>query len=356
MGEHARKSAERSRLHEELDLSLAAEVADPETEERTFADARIAEDHAKTALDATREEHGAHVTQTAIAQQAMETASRTLRTAQEDLDSARGEVPDAELARRLEEERIGFDRAEKRKDGTVAAIAAASPDEVSLRLEQAKGALQNLEIEQRDLRETTIGLENRLTALGKSSISEQLDEALGHQARAVARRDRLETDARAWDLLAKTLSDAERDAKEAFLEPVLKRVDPFLRLLLPEARITLHEETLEITGVAREGREEPFETLSVGTREQLSVLVRLAFAVYLREKGVPAAVILDDALVYADDDRFDRMQLALQKAAATVQILILTCRPRDWRTFGAPIRRLFEARTEARESGDMRGL
>ena len=74
---------------------------------------------------------------------------------------------------------------------------------------------------------------------------------------------------------------------------------------------------------------------------------RLAFAVYLREKEYPAAVILDDALVYADDDRFERMQLALRKASETLQILILTCRPRDWRQFGAPIRRLEEMTTPA---------
>jgi len=53
--------------------------------------------------------------------------------------------------------------------------------------------------------------------------------------------------------------------------------------------------------------------------------------------------------VYADDDRFERMQLALRKAAETVQILILTCRPRDWRLFGAPIRRLADATTAALE-------
>ena len=191
-----------------------------------------------------------------------------------------------------------------------------------------------------------IRLENRLTALGKSGIGELLEEARGYEAQVLVRRDRLQADAQAWDFLVEIMGNAERDAKEAFLEPVLKRVDPFLRLLLPEARVTLDEETLEIIGVARDGRQEPYETLSVGTREQLSVLVRLAFAVYLREKGVPATVILDDALVYADDDRFDRMQLALHKAAATTQILILTCRPRDWGQFGAPIRRLADSKAK----------
>jgi uncharacterized protein YhaN len=113
------------------------------------------------------------------------------------------------------------------------------------------------------------------------------------------------------------------------LKPVLKTIDPFLRLLFPGA-LALDEETLEITGIARDGREEPYAALSIGTREQHSILVRLAFAVYLREKSYPAAVILGDALVYADDDRFER----IRKATETVQILILTCRPRNWRRFG----------------------
>ena len=58
---------------------------------------------------------------------------------------------------------------------------------------------------------------------------------------------------------------------------------------------------------------------------------------------IPALVILDDALVYADQERFDRMQLALLKAAESVQVIILTCRPRDWRALKTP-RYLAEAR------------
>jgi uncharacterized protein YhaN len=113
--------------------------------------------------------------------------------------------------------------------------------------------------------------------------------------------------------------------------------------------VTLEEDSLEITEIARDGRTEPYRALSIGTREQLSILVRLAFAVYLQEKGYPAAVILDDALVYADPNRFERMQLALRKAAETVQILILACRPEDWRHLGAPILHLGELTTTAFE-------
>ena len=138
----------------------------------------------------------------------------------------------------------------------------------------------------------------------------------------------------------------------AFVSPYQKFVTVVGEIApeIGDVTVRLDEETLEITGVARDGREEPFKTLSGGMREQLSILVRLAFAVYLREKGYPAAVILDDALVYADDVRFDSMQLVLRKAAETVQILILTCRARDWRSFGAPIRRLVDAKTNAFKS------
>ncbi len=48
-------------------------------------------------------------------------------------------------------------------------------------------------------------------------------------------------------------------------------------------------------------------------REQLSVLTRLAFARLLARDGRPAPVILDDALVYSDDDRIERMFDALHR-------------------------------------------
>ena len=321
----------------------------PETEAHALTSTGAEEKVARTASDAVQQKQREHTTKLAIAKQAVKTADEALRMAKGDIETARTDSSDVNLAARLESARLAFDQAGCRKTETDKQLAVANPEEIELRQQRAQSTLQEVEADQRRLRENAIGLENRLAALGQSGIGELLEEARGQKVQAIARRNRLQADAQAWDLLTAALSGAERDAKEAFLEPVLRRVGPFLRLLLPEARVTLDEETLEIIGVARDGREEPYEALSIGTREQLSILVRLAFAVYLRGKGYPAAVILDDALVYADDDRFERMQLALRKAAQTVQVLILTCRPRDWRQFGAPIRRLADGRTSALE-------
>lgn len=91
-----------------------------------------------------------------------------------------------------------------------------------------------------------------------------------------------------------------------------------------------------------DGKEELFLHLSIGTREQLSILVRLGLALYLKEKGYSSMVIFDAALVYADDGRFERMHLALYRATKSVQI-ILTCRSRDWIQSMFPIHNLSDA-------------
>src|SRR5690606_36957288 len=120
----------------------------------------------------------------------------------------------------------------------------------------------------------------------------------------------------------------------------------YLRLLMPDAELLL-DSSLQLAGIRRNGIDEPFDGLSIGTREQLAVITRLAFADLLHEKGQPVAVVLDGALVYADDERFERMQLILRRAAQHYQVLILTCRERDYLNLGAPIIRLADCREAA---------
>lgn len=339
------RSAERLRLDQEGDLLSAMDTDDLGSELRLSEVARAEEDAARNASETAEKGHQEHTTRVAVARQATEAAENAVTEAKSALETARAEASDADVRARSETTQRTVTDKKLSKRETENLLVAANPEEIELRRNRAAATLHSVEVEQRRLRDEVIGLEGRLAALGKNGIGELLEGAREQAAQVRSRRDRLEAEARAWDLLVQTLSSAERDAKEAFLEPVLRTVEPFLRLLFPGARLGLDQETLEITGVTRDGREEPYTALSIGTREQLCILVRLAFAVYLREKGYPAAVILDDALVYADDERFERMQLALRKAAETVQILILTCRPRDWRQFGAPIRRLAAATT-----------
>jgi hypothetical protein len=52
---------------------------------------------------------------------------------------------------------------------------------------------------------------------------------------------------------------------------------------------------------------EPFHSLSVGAREQIAMIMRLALADILRASGQPDAIILDDALVNTDEGRQDEV-------------------------------------------------
>jgi uncharacterized protein YhaN len=74
--------------------------------------------------------------------------------------------------------------------------------------------------------------------------------------------------------------------------------------------------------------------LSGGTQEQLGLLVRLAFARLLSDTGTPAPLIIDDAVVNTDDDRLMRLFQALQHAAQRHQVLVLSCRQRDFDHLG----------------------
>jgi uncharacterized protein YhaN len=60
----------------------------------------------------------------------------------------------------------------------------------------------------------------------------------------------------------------------------------------------------------------------------------LALADILRASGQPSALILDDALVNTDEGRLERMQRVLQTAAKSLQVLVLTCRERDFMGLG----------------------
>ena len=179
----------------------------------------------------------------------------------------------------------------------------------------------------------------RLSERIEINDSAGIDEAIEHTQHelelATNELNYLEREIKVLDLLSDTLRAAESDAKERYLAPVLNRVRPYLQMLFPNAEIRMDED-LNITGMSRrEGYEEPFDHLSMGTQEQIAVLVRLAFAEMLIDQGAPAAVVLDDALAFSDDQRMRSMFDILWHAAQRVQIVVFTCREQLFEGLGA---------------------
>lgn len=77
----------------------------------------------------------------------------------------------------------------------------------------------------------------------------------------------------------------------------------------------------------------PFDSLSGGTKEQLSLIFRSACSMLVaKEDGMP--LILDDALGYTDPTRLRLMGAVLAQAAKECQIVIFTCVPERYCNVG----------------------
>ncbi|MDQ0512258.1 AAA family ATPase [Ancylobacter amanitiformis] len=141
----------------------------------------------------------------------------------------------------------------------------------------------------------------------------------------------------ALDRLRATLQASRSAARDLYLKPVLTELRPLLGLLFEDISIVFDEKSLLPQTIRRNGQDEEIDRLSGGMREQLSVLTRLAFARLLARDGRPAPVILDDALVYSDDDRIERMFNALHLQARDQQILVFSCRQRAFSRLGGNV-------------------
>ena len=261
------------------------------------------------------------------------------------LEEARREATDEDLADRAG--KAARTLAERREECETVRAERDALNPEALRIERDRagevyGRLQE-RIDSSERAERDLAIE--LNAMGQRGLAEELERKRGELDIACSDLARIEADAKAWKLLLDTLREAEREAKETFLGPVRERLQPYLRMLFPETELRLSEDDLEIVSLRRDGVDEPFGSLSVGAREQVAVLTRLALADLLRKKGRPVALILDDPLVNSDDERFRRMELALRKAAASLQIVILTCHEARYESLGAKIVRLADCRT-----------
>ncbi|MGO4738373.1 AAA family ATPase [Bosea sp. 2KB_26] len=320
----------------------AGEASD-ESRARAVETQRIGIQDEKAAEDAAarhRAQHDKATLEAAVWNERLNAAITNANEKVRDLIEARSKISDAELQASFDAAQSAHSTAKEVEQAAIRALEQANPEAASLALSRARNAAENIRADlERTAREAR-DLEIELRALGRDGLGEQLAEIEGQIALKQKQLGTTRAQADGARLLYETLADAQRESKDRWLGPVRERVAPYLRLLHPDSQIVLNEDTLEIEHFVRAGIEEPFRQLSMGAREQTAVITRLALADILRGFGQPSIVILDDALVNTDEERLDRMHLVLNKAAGSLQILILTCREKDFIQLGAPIRRI----------------
>ena len=311
----------------EADAALRAALEQSEEERRAVDTARAALGGPEKTLSQLQTELGTDKARYDDGKERLETLRRQLADAEQELSDnqlqARMDATQAELS---EQETNVAELVAQRTDETIPQLEA--------RVARLDRAIKDRRDKRSDLKEKIAGLRSHVEALEGAGLDEAIQQMEREFAFYEEEHRRSAREVQVLSLLLSTLRAAEQDAKERYLSPVLNRVRPYLQLLFPGAEITI-DENLHLVGVVREaGYQEAFHHLSMGTQEQIAVLIRLAFAEMLVEKGHPATVILDDALVFSDDRRMSRMFDILNMAAENVQVIIFTCREQLFEELG----------------------
>lgn len=136
----------------------------------------------------------------------------------------------------------------------------------------------------------------------------------------------IEADYEAWKLLLDQMKEADSAQASNLGQALAPAIAGLFQTLTKQRYQSVHlGAQLDTEGVVVHGAARPAARLSVGTREQLSTLYRLALAEYLQ-----ATVVLDDQLVQSDGNRMDWFRALLTEKARRFQIIVFTCRPSDY--------------------------
>jgi hypothetical protein len=235
-------------------------------------------------------------------------------------------------------------------EAQVATLRAHAPDieAIAATLRRVRSIEDGAVREAATLRETLAGLNGQIRSRSDDAVEETWREIGEARLAAEARVAAFEAEVAVLERLRTVLQDARSEARDLYLRPVLAELRPLLGMLFDDVSITFDEKTLLPQTIRRNGQDEDIDRLSGGMREQLSILTRLAFARLLARDGRAAPVILDDALIYSDDDRIERMFDALHRQASDQQIIVFSCRQRAFSRLGGHVLQMTDWEPPAR--------
>ena len=216
-----------------------------------------------------------------------------------------------------------------------AELTQAQPDALTLDIERLSRSAESARSSHADSLAQRRELQGRLDEASANGAGETLAGLEADRVRLQRKSDWFKRRAAALCLLTDKLEAARANATELLQAPLQKYINRYLNALMPGASMRLTDslipEQLVQGDLTNTGS---FDAQSFGTREQLALLTRLAYADLLREAGKPTLIILDDGLVHTDDQRLGLMKRILYQAASRHQILIFTCHEDRWNDLG----------------------
>ncbi len=230
------------------------------------------------------------------------------------------------------------------RDAMLAAAALAerrmhAPDAAELeRLEnravRLKSAMETQKAKAAALDREIANLEGRIQNAGAEGLGEKV--AASRDELELRRREEAKFRHRVdmLRMLHDTVAACHQEQRDQLNAPLKRHLQPYLADLFATADLDLGD-GFNVNGLRRVGpAHERFELLSEGTKEQIAVLTRLAMGSMLAERGKAVPIVLDDALVFSDDERIERMFDALGRAGRRQQVIVFTCRTRTFARIG----------------------
>ena len=195
-------------------------------------------------------------------------------------------------------------------------------EDVTQARQQVRAATLELDL----INDQVKGKKGALEHIGGDVAKQQAEDAAEAVALAHEQEHLLEDECNAWKLLQETLKEAEQEEGvhlgKAIAGPIAQRFGDLTTGRY--GRLALGPD-LKTQGVAVAGNDHPITALSIGTRDQLALILRLSLAEVL---GSP--LLLDDQLTQSDREKLTWLRRLLEKVAASTQIIVLTCRPEDY--------------------------
>lgn len=229
-----------------------------------------------------------------------------------------------------------LDAVQQEYDGANAGLPDAATDPERL-LATAKASLLDIERQERDSVDqgarVSMVIEQAQT-FGQYEKLAAEEEELSALKIAYKRENRK---AQAHKLLKELLDQRRNDAVTGQLPGLEDAISRMLMAITKRTRAITMTSSFAVDTV-NEKDIDPYkpDALSGGTREQLDLVVRIALGEAYADEYGRTMMVLDDALLYTDPARHDRIKEILKIAAKKLQIFILTSHPDRYRGITSP--------------------
>jgi len=314
--------------------------ADLESADKERADAQDAQQKANSeceaaqgSVDAAREVRDQRSKDHQKARVQLDMLTEQLNQVRDKLARARVSVSDDALDAKHAEVSGAVASEESNVQSAKTSLEAKNPERVKALATTTKESLQTTKDRRSNANTELTKVETRLKVHGEEGLHEKLQGKLSYLEHLERENQALLRRASAARCLFETMREERDRARQAYVAPLKEKIEQLGSLVFDDPfEVDINEDLLIVSRTVG-GVTVPFDWLSGGTKEQLSLIFRLACSMIVaKDGGTP--LILDDALAYTDPDRLPLMGAVLAKAAKECQIIIFTCVPERYANIG----------------------